>query len=91
MSRANPTFEVRTPIAIIGVRGTVFWGGFIFGDNTLDVAMLKGKGVYVTNGEGTTEIPEAGLALTVVDGEAPGAPESWPAPKLNRALSSTEI
>jgi len=87
----RPKFEIRTPLAIIGVRGTEFWGGFIFGDNTLDVAMLSGKGIYVTNDHSTVEIGVAGFGTTVIGGTAPQPPYEWSSRKLDRAVEATAI
>ena len=63
-AQSNPppaagSWPVRTPVATIGVRGTELWGGFNLlnaGATTLDVVMLEGKGVYVENADGITEL-----------------------------------
>lgn len=91
MQRDGASFEIATPVALIGVRGTDFWGGFIFGDNTLDVAMLSGDGIYVKNEFGTVEIDEAGVGTTVTFGVAPAKPERWTAVKAISAIEATSI
>lgn len=68
------SWQVRTPVAIIGVRGTELWGGFDLlgaGRDTLDVVMLDGKGVYVANPQGITELVRGGDGTTVKGETAP--------------------
>jgi len=86
MTKRRHRFEVKTNIATIGVRGTEFWGGLEMSPGALDVIMLNGKGVYVTNGAGTSEITRAGQGVTVVGGGAPKPPVSWPEEKVKRAV-----
>lgn len=86
----NPKFEIRTPVATIGVRGTDFWGGFIFSE-ALDVTMVSGKGVYVTNSHGTVEIQEPGQGTTVQHDQAPSSVKSWSQEKLNKAVEATQV
>ncbi len=60
--------QVKTPVAVIGVRGTDFWGGFNLlnaGSRTLDVVMLKGTGVYVESEGRRVELQQAGQGTTV--------------------------
>lgn len=55
-------------MAVIGVRGTDFWGGFNLlnaGSRTLDVVMLKGTGVYVESEGRQVELQQAGEGTTV--------------------------
>jgi len=62
------SWQVRTPVAIIGVRGTDVWGGLDLlgaGAATLDVVMFEGKGVYVQNSLGTTDLRAGGEGTTV--------------------------
>jgi len=86
----NPQFEIRTPVATIGVRGTDFWGGFIFSE-ALDVTMVSGKGVYVTNSHGTVEIKEPGQGTTVQRGQTPSTVKAWPQEKLDKAIEATRV
>lgn len=85
----KPVFEVRTPVATIGIRGTDFWGGFIF-NGSLDVAMFKGKGVYVHNDKGVSEILLPGQGITVVQDQPPSKAKAWPEWKLNQAREATD-
>ena len=85
-------WQVRTPVAIIGVRGTELWGGLNLldsGADTLDVVMLEGKGVYVENTKGITDLNQAGQGTTV-RGEvtAPIGVVPWGEKKLNAAMQS---
>tara|TARA_R110002072_G_scaffold89232_4_gene199890 strand:- start:13030 stop:13713 length:684 start_codon:yes stop_codon:yes gene_type:complete len=91
MSATRPRFEIRTPLAVIGVRGTDFWSGYLFGNNTLDVAMVSGKGVYVQNQHGSVELTMDGWGTTVIGDSAPQPPKVWPSQKINRALGETTL
>ncbi|MDX1318604.1 MAG: FecR family protein [Oceanospirillum sp.] len=86
----NPTFEVETPVATMGIRGTDFWGGFIF-NGDLDVAMFSGKGVYVRNTLGQVELIRQGEGVTVKEGLAPADPKLWPEWKLQEAIDATRL
>lgn len=86
----EPHFEIHTPVATIGVRGTEFWGGFIFSDS-LDVTMLEGKGVYITNEHGTVEISKPGEGTMVSEGEAPSPISVWSQKKLKAAEAATSL
>lgn len=88
--QANPKFEVETRVATLGIRGTEFWGGFIFSD-ALDVTMLSGKGVYIKNEFGQVELVSGGEGTTVQAGSAPTAPKSWPESKMQRAKRATTL
>ena len=89
---AAPAWQVRTPVAIIGVRGTELWGGFNLldaGATTLDVVMLEGKGVYVENASGVTELKQGGDGTTVKGaGVAPLPIKVWGEKKLQAALQT---
>ena len=61
-------WQVKTPVATIGIRGTELWGGFNLldaGARTLDVVMLEGKGVYVESNGQRVELNQAGAGTTV--------------------------
>lgn len=89
---AKLDWQVRTPVAIIGVRGTEVWGGFNLlgaGDRTLDVVMLEGKGVFVETPTGMVDLLKAGDGTTVVDVDASPAPlKPWGEKKLQAAIES---
>jgi len=70
-------FEVQTPIAVIGIRGTDFWGGFLTADE-LSVLLISGSGVYIKNDAGRSEIvrPLEGVRMTSPTAPPP-APTLW--------------
>ena len=80
--------EVKTVVATIGVRGTEFWGGLNLTPDSLDVVMLKGKGVYVVNAAGRVELVQAGTGTTVKAGKSPSEAVAWAAPKVQRAVET---
>lgn len=84
--RPNNIYEVRTAIAVIGVRGTDFWGGHDKG--FLEIALLDGTGVYVENKNGRVEMTAPGQGTDVKTGEAPTTPKIWAAPRVERALKT---
>lgn len=74
--RGGP-FEVGTPLGIIGIRGTDFWGGFL-NAGELSVLLIAGKGVYIKNDAGMCEIMQHGHGVTLRSrGEPPPAPMMW--------------
>lgn len=82
-------FEVQTSLATIGVRGTDFWGGFGLTENGLDVVMLSGKGVYVTNMQGeSVALDVGGLGTTVVGTAPPSEPRKWKDEKVAKAVAT---
>lgn len=87
-ARDNPVFEIQTPLAAIGIRGTDFWGGF-FTPEELGVFMAQGRGVSVTNQHGTRVITTPGEGVTVTVAEPwPSRPLKWRENKVRRALRS---
>ncbi len=82
-------YEVKTVDATIGVRGTDFWGGFGLTKNGLDVIMLSGKGVYVTNNNAeTVELDADGFGTTIISGAAPSLPKKWGEEKVAKAVAT---
>lgn len=81
-------FEVRTATATIGVRGTDFWGGYGLTENSLDVLMLDGRGVYVKNDYGQVILDQPGLGTTVPDGAAPDPAKVWGEAKKQQAFAT---
>ena len=83
---ANKTAQVRTPLALIGIRGTDFWGGPV--QDVYGVFLLDGS-VSVTNqaGEEVLDTPGTGVNLTAAD-EPPGAVTTWAQSKVDEALAS---
>jgi len=80
-------FELRTPVATIGIRGTDFWGGRL--DGNYNFALLGGKGIYVENAAGRVEISEIGYGTTVTAADQPPSPpKKWSQAKVKRALDT---
>jgi len=74
--RGGP-FEVGTPLGTIGIRGTEFWGGYITAES-LSVMLISGKGVYVVNEAGRSEIVNPGDGVELRSRrEPPSHPISW--------------
>lgn len=70
------TFEVTTPVATIGIRGTSFWGG-IEADK-LEVVLLDGKGIYIRTPAGRVDVVSPGVGVTVRPGDTdPPIPYRW--------------
>jgi len=85
--RGGP-FEVNTPLGTIGIRGTEFWGGFL-SEGELSVLLISGKGVYIRNDGGSTEIvkPLEGVKLRSRSAPPP-APSLWSPDKRARAFKT---
>ena len=84
---ASSEISVTTPVAIIGIRGTEFWGGPI-DDQVLGVFLIDGA-VSVTNaaGQQILNLPGQGTNIAA-PGVAPGAVTFWPADKVSRAIAT---
>ena len=84
-TRRKMDFKVQTPLGVIGVRGTRFWGQH---DNQfVQVLLLSGKGVYLENEQGRVDMTQAGIGTDVKPGEAAppqsrkdGAKNAWTGP-----------
>lgn len=80
-------FQVKTPLAVIGVRGTDFWGEQH--PNKLRVAMLGGTAITVSNDYGSVEITEAGLGTEITGpNQAPRAPFRWSPEEIAKAAGT---
>jgi hypothetical protein len=84
-------FEVETPLAVIGIRGTDFWGGYLSADE-LSVLLISGGGVYIRNGAGRSEIvkPLEGVRLTSATAPPP-APTLWNPDRRARAFKTVSF
>ena len=84
---ANARFVVETELATIGIRGTTFWGGTL--DDTFDVTLLDGKGIYVETKSGRVELTTPGEGTSVRSAhDAPSPPKAWPKAKVDRAVAT---
>ena len=83
------SFQVKTPLAVIGVRGTDFWGEQ--SASRFRVAMLSGTAIVVSNDYGSVEITEAGLGTEVTaPGQAPRAPFRWTPEQIKQAAGTVD-
>jgi ferric-dicitrate binding protein FerR (iron transport regulator) len=85
----DSTFQVKTPLAIVGVRGTDFWGEQH--PNRLRIALLSGPGtsVVISNDAGSVELNEAGYGTEVTSSTAPPKPPfRWSPAELQRAAGT---
>ncbi|MGK0289428.1 MAG: hypothetical protein ACI86H_000872 [bacterium] len=83
--RGRP-FKVKTPMAIIGIKGTDFWGGF-WKNKKFDVALLKGKGVTIQNRFGNATITRVGYGVTLANkNSSPTKPKKWKSKKVRKAI-----
>jgi hypothetical protein len=74
-------------VAVIGVRGTDFWGGPI-DDQTLGVFLIEGV-VSVSNPAGQQILNQSGQGTNISSpGAAPGAVTLWPPDKVDRATAT---
>jgi hypothetical protein len=85
----NNSFQVKTPLAIVGVRGTDFWGEQH--PHLLRLALLGGTAIVVTNDAGSVEITEAGFGTEVTSPTTPPkAPYRWTQEELTRAAGTID-
>lgn len=85
------SFEINTGLAKIKVAGADFWSGYIFGDNTLDVVLLRGGEIRLKNRNGSIKITHPGEGTTVFGDSAPQSPMRWSRSKVDQALSATTV
>src|SRR5215831_1464658 len=75
---ASADASVTTPVAVVGIRGTEFWGGPI-DDQVLGVFLIEGA-VGVSNAAGQQILNQPGQGTNIAaPGVAPGAVTFWPA------------
>lgn len=83
------TASVTTPFAVIGIRGTDFWGGPI--DGAFGVLLFEGAIVVTAGGVSVPlEAVRTGVDLALV-GEAPGAATAWGQEKIDRAIATVSF
>lgn len=84
----EPTVEVMTPVAMLGVRGTAFWAGPI--DDGYGVLVLDGT-VEVTNLAGTVTLDLGEGTMLYGRNQAPTPVKRWGQAKIDRALATTRF
>ena len=86
---ATSQVQVRTPAAILGIRGTDLWGGRV--DGAYGVLLREGV-VEVTTPAGTAVLDSPGLGTTIArPGARPQPPSAWAAGKVERALAQVRF
>ena len=84
---ASADVSVTTPVAVVGIRGTEFWGGPIDGQ-ALGVFLIEGS-VSVSNGAGQQILNLPGQGTNIAaPGAAPGPVTFWPPDKVGRAIAT---
>lgn len=84
---ASAEVSVTTPVAVVGIRGTEFWGGPI-DDQVLGVFLIDGS-VSVSNAAGQQILSQPGQGTNIAaPGVAPGAVTLWPPDKVARAIAT---
>ena len=84
---ASADVSVTTPVAVVGIRGTEFWGGPI-DDQALGVFLIEGS-VSVSNGAGQQILNLPGQGTNIAaPGAAPGPVTFWPPDKVGRAIAT---
>jgi hypothetical protein len=79
--------SVKTPVAVIGIRGTEFFAGPI-DDQALGVFLIEGA-VSVSNAAGRRILNRPGQGTNIATARvAPGPVTVWPQAKVNRALAA---
>lgn len=85
-SPATNPMTIRTPSAVLGIRGTEIWGEQQ--PDHLGVVMLSGKGVVVTAPEGTVELTAPLLGTDVRPGKPPTPAKRWGEKRIEAASRS---
>jgi len=84
---ASAEVSVTMPVAVVGIRGTEFWGGPIDGQ-ALGVFLIEGS-VSVSNGAGQQILNLPGQGTNIAaPGAAPGPVTFWPPDKVGRAIAT---
>ncbi|KID56750.1 hypothetical protein JF50_12635 [Pseudoalteromonas luteoviolacea] len=87
----NPDFKIKTPMGSIGIRGTDFWGGNLYSEDTIDVILLDSEHPLVVENEyGRVTISPPGLGTTLTFGKPPSKPEKWSDKKLQDAVKTIQ-
>lgn len=87
----SPDFRIETPLASVRVRCLDFWAGFNDRDTRLELLLLKGNDVAVTNDQGSIKIDSMDFGTSVIAGGTPEVPMRWTAHKRARAIRETSI
>jgi hypothetical protein len=84
---ADNTFNVETPFATIGIRGTTVWGGTL--SDTFEVALIDGMGVTVDTYGGRVELDKVGQGTKIPNRKTPPSnPTVWGETKIDKAKAT---
>ena len=84
----NSDLSIITANAVMGVRGTTFWGGPI--DNAYGVLALSGEVTVTTNAGSVTLTDGQGTMITSAS-QPPEQPRTWPNEKRDRAIATVSF
>lgn len=85
---AGSQFGVKTPVGVIGIRGTDFWGGYL-DPNAVDVLLIDGKhAVEVSNANGKVLLEKPGQGTTLTADQSGLVVKEWPQAKVGRAVAT---
>jgi hypothetical protein len=84
-------FVFTTPLATVTSTSQDFWVGYIFDERSLDVSILAGTHILVSNRDGTSQLNNPGYGINVISGAAPRSQRKWDDEKKTSAQQSTEI
>ncbi|TQF70959.1 FecR family protein [Pseudoalteromonas luteoviolacea] len=88
---ARPNFKIKTPLGSIGIRGTDFWGGNLYDNESIEVILLDSEHpITIENQFGKVIITEPGTGSTLRIGKAPSKPEKWSNQKLQDAVKTIQ-
>ena len=79
---ADPrSYKIKTPVAVLGIRGTIV-EGYYDGAGNLVIVVVEGS-VVLTTADGTQRTVEAGEYVSVSSSGAVTGPATWTGPTLN--------
>ena len=87
----TPDFLIQTPIANLHVQSTGLLAGFNSNDKRLDLLLLHGKNVEVTNDQGSVRLDRVNYGTSIIAGGTPRVPAAWNPAKRARLINATTL
>ena len=87
----TPDFLIQTPLANLHVQSTGLLAGFSSNDKRLDLLLLHGKDVEITNDQGSVKLDRVNYGTSIVAGGTPRVPAAWTPEKRERLLRATTL